>query len=39
MEHGSQSGLSRFIRLREDLIEGDFHLLYLVWLKLAKTSI
>jgi hypothetical protein len=29
----AESGLSGFIRLREDLIEGDYRLLYLAWLK------
>ncbi len=29
----AENGLSGFIRLREDLIEGDFRLLYLAWLK------
>jgi len=29
----AESGLSGFIRLRDDLIEGDYRLLYLAWLK------
>lgn len=29
----AEAGLSHFIRLRADLLEGDFRLLYLAWLK------
>jgi hypothetical protein len=29
----SEAGLSHFIRLRADLLEGDYRLLYLAWLK------
>jgi hypothetical protein len=29
----AESGLSGFIRMRDDLIEGDYRLLYLAWLK------
>ena len=29
----ADAGLSHFIRLRADLLEGDFRLLYLAWLK------
>jgi hypothetical protein len=36
MEAGS--GLSGFIRLRADLIEGDYRLLYLAWLKAMSIS-
>ncbi|GMQ78333.1 MAG: hypothetical protein BMS9Abin02_0836 [Anaerolineae bacterium] len=32
------SGLSGFIRLRDDLIEGDYRLLYLAWLKAMTIS-
>lgn len=34
----TESGLSGFIRLREDLIEGDYRLLYLAWLKARTMS-
>jgi hypothetical protein len=34
----AESGLSRFIPLREDLIEGDYRLLYLAWLKAMTIS-
>src|SRR3990172_5093553 len=34
----AESGLSGFIRLREDLIEGDCRLLYLAWLKAMTIS-
>jgi hypothetical protein len=32
----AEAGLSHFIRLRADLLEGDFRLLYLAWLKAMK---
>jgi hypothetical protein len=35
---GAESGLSGFIRLREELIEGDYRLLYLAWLKAMTIS-
>lgn len=34
----ADSGLSGFIRLREDLIEGDYRLLYLAWLRAMTIS-
>lgn len=34
----STGGLSLFIRLREDLIAGDYRLLYLAWLKAASSG-
>jgi hypothetical protein len=34
----AESGLSGFIRLRENLIEGDYRLLYLAWLKAMTIS-
>jgi hypothetical protein len=34
----AESGLSGFIRLREDLIDGDYRLLYLAWLKAVTLS-
>jgi hypothetical protein len=34
----AERGLSGFIRLREDLIEGDYRLLYLAWLKAMTIS-
>jgi hypothetical protein len=34
----AESGLSGFIRLRNDLIEGDYRLLYLAWLKAMTIS-
>ena len=34
----AESGLSGFIRLRDDLIEGDYRLLYLAWLKAMTIS-
>jgi hypothetical protein len=34
----AESGLSGFIRLREDLIEGDYRLLYPAWLKAMTIS-
>jgi hypothetical protein len=34
----AESGLSGFIRLREDLIAGDYRLLYLAWLKAMTIS-
>jgi hypothetical protein len=34
----AESGLADFIRLREDLIEGDYRLLYLAWLKAMTIS-
>lgn len=34
----AESGLSGFIRLRDDLIEGDYRLLYLAWLKAMTFS-
>lgn len=34
----AESGLSRFVPLREDLIEGDYRLLYLAWLKAMTIS-
>lgn len=34
----AEAGLSHFIRLRADLLEGDFRLLYLAWLKAATVD-
>jgi len=33
----AEAGLSHFIRLRADLLEGDYRLLYLAWLKVMTT--